>query len=455
MQRFKNKIIVIVMAVIVFSTGIFGIGSMRSKISYALTPEFNEHKNCDTIYYFSDSTTEFRDMAEGMAGDDYRIIFDIKYLITEQELAYLLYSGYFWGFEQSNRSIAVIEIKTMRPDSLLLENLFACLKAQGCWVMFISPYAEGYNDLTGYDTVMPCNKDNYNLFIKQCISEMMGYNEKIRNDTTLFIDGRFLGIDYDLEDCDLAQLCSNSSTLRKMLCYMCYGCKADEANFEKQLYEQIWQVYQEYFVKDLGSELNYFKGDTNIDDYIAMWEKLQSYYFDFDEYFIQEHIEEYLTSYKEQVGFYFDEITKPLTDNNIHILAHVDGDRYIDLLKVYDYAGEYLPAGKEYYFSDYEQFKSGFDQSYLTENLCAMGIWNLKSDYYDFLYNTQYEIYYSVCIGHILPVYIWEEQPIIWADDLIIQSDTMMREDAGEADEYDEEELKAMFEEAFLEILGK
>lgn len=453
MQGLKNKIVVTVIAIIVLITGIFGVGSMQSKNSYALPLDFKEFSKCDTLYYFSDSSPAFRDMAEGMAGYDYRVFFDVKSLITEQELAYLLYSGYFWGFEQSYRNVAIIEIKTMQPDSLLLENLFACFKAQGCRVMFISPYAGEYGSLSNCDTIMPCNKDKYSLYVKRSICSMSGANGYMRDNTLLLLDGRFAGIYYDLGNYDLSRLYYRTNTMRRILCYMNYGWDADESDFEKQLYENIWSIYMEYVMYDYGFDLNYFDGDTNIDDYIAMWTQIKENDPDFEERFRQVYLEEYLAKFNEYTDLYYSEIAKSLAKRNIHILMHADGDLHVDLFYKDD-DGEYSVIGKEYHFKqdDVEIFLDTIAE-WGIEYLYEMGIWYLKPELYYFIWNIQKALSEGASFLDINPAFIWEAMPIIWGDGPIVISDTMMREEAGEYDEYVQEELEYIFEEKLLELL--
>lgn len=144
MKTLKKRL-AIVLSLILFMTGIFAMGGIAaSKKADALSPNYY---GGDTVYYFSDSTPILNDNEVRSVAGNMDVVYDIQSLISSQRLAYLVYTGYFWGFDDSSNTVVIVEIKAMKPDSHTLRDLFACLQYQNCKVIFISAYEEysGFN----------------------------------------------------------------------------------------------------------------------------------------------------------------------------------------------------------------------------------------------------------------------------------------------------------------------
>lgn len=433
----------------VILTGFGSAGGATRKVN-ALSPDYPKINTPMTnIYYFSDSAPAFSEILDSYIG--LNVTYDIQYLLTPQELTYMLYSGYFWGFNQRNMNIVIIEIKTIKPDPMILENLFECLKLQGCKVMFISPYQPEFGDLSFADVSMPCNMDKYSRFLKNAIKTMLNANGILEN-TTILIDGRFIGIDGVSELYDIAELCAASSTLRRLLLYMFYNCNtAQEKNFEKDMYEEIWDLSQDILGNN-RSHYNYFYDSTNISDYVDFWKELYTNGYEYINNFQLDIDTTFTSGRKNQIGLYYENIVNELNGRNINILAHVDGTLYVDI----------LGGLTNYNFSTYSDVFDEFDPN--GRSVYSMGIWQLKSEFYALLSSIQAEVnhYINDYPSVSEKPYIWVVDPLITAPgglEIILEDQLQeinsenCREDA-DCTEYDKEMLNEMFLEYLDFLLG-
>ena len=81
-------------------TGFGSAGGATKKVN-ALSADYPKTNTPMTnIYYFSDSAPAFGEIFDSYIG--LNVTYDIQYLLTPQELTYMLYSGYFWGFNQNS-----------------------------------------------------------------------------------------------------------------------------------------------------------------------------------------------------------------------------------------------------------------------------------------------------------------------------------------------------------------
>jgi hypothetical protein len=431
------------------------------------------------IYYFSDSEPAFSDEIKGY------VYYDIHPLITQQELAFLIYSGYFWGLGNGNTELTsvIIEIKTMQPDQFLMEQLFHCLGEQGLKVVFICPYIfdMGYTQGDGEDTftALPCNFDDYALFFDHNIECM---NDASLGNTlypsTIFIDGRFFGLDSIQEEYNLLNYWA-SSTVRRILYDIV--CNAIDDGSEKpipdgNIFEKLWTYYcKSDFIDSAtgGCTLKYFDDFPDIDDYIEMWKAIEEsvgyygngYGYSGSAYGQLESFKEEMTNaFKTAVGEYYKEFLlnySPVEDaKKIHILAHVDGNEYIDLIKYIDLNDlEEDPLTGElnlnnffkadvYNFSTLDEFFDIAEMNLFNlKNIYAIGIYELKADFYKFLHSFQN---YRQNSGLELPVFLWGEIP--WGEGSgeydgleIIASASIVDYYYDDIPHYDETKLKNIF----------
>ncbi len=407
------------------------------------------------IYYFSDSAPAFGEIFDSYIG--LNVTYDIQYLLTPQELTYMLYSGYFWGFNQNNMNIVIIEIKTIKPDPVVLENLFECLKLQGCKVMFISPYQPEFGDLSFADASMPCDMDKYSRFLKNTIKTMLSANGILEN-TTILIDGRFIGIDGVPESYNIAELCAASSTLRRLLLYMFYNCNtAAEKDFEKDMYEGIWDLSQNILGSDNRSDHNYFHDSTKISDYIDFWKDLYTNGYEYINNFQLDTNSTFTSGRKNKIGLYYNDIVNVLNGRNINILAHVGGTLYVDILG--DLTNNL--SANLYNFSTCSDVFDEFDPN--GRSVYSMGISRLKNEFYTLLYSIQEDTPNNDQHSGVRRfTYLWIVDPItIGSDGLNVVEEDQLQEinsencqEDADCTEYDEEVLNEMFLDYLDFLLG-
>ncbi len=452
MQNIKNRLTVAITVFVLFVTGAIAVGGdvQRPRDAEALSPDYIAEY--ETIYYFSDSTPTFKDHAY-LSG--YNTVFDVKPFMTVEELKYMIYTGYFWGFVNTyNIPIVIVELKAMIPDSEVLRVLFACLRAQGCKIMFISPYVDMLDGVEA-DITMRCNTDKHYKFIQNSVKAMADDQGVVYDETTLLLDGRMIGA---YRNFDIAERYKYSSYLRALLLNMRHGCSAYGGyEYEYTLYSRLWQVYGEYVMANCGYELDYFNGDTDIEPYIEMWQEIIERYPTMLNDIWQGNDEYYNERYREELNIYLDEeIAQYFNGKNIHILVNVDGaersNLYIDML----YSVAEYPQYVEYIFSDYQQF--GNTIPFNITFLYGMGQWRLELDFYSLLCSLQDNL---GDLNDILddetneqkfpiarmPVFIWEVDPIETGDDglEIITSDELESMYDDQLENIEEEILVDLF----------
>ena len=456
MKTLKKRL-AIVLSLILFMTGIFAMGGIAaSKKADALSPNYY---GGDTVYYFSDSTPILNDNEVRSVAGNMDVVYDIQSLISSQRLAYLVYTGYFWGFDDSSNTVVIVEIKAMKPDSYTLRDLFACLQYQNCKVIFISAYEEYEYDDPGLfmefvNWFMPCNKDKFGRFLDYSIIDMarqnVGYSfgdfgdwaeiwynndwSDIWAETCILLDGRFIGIYDSYINYDAKSSLAYSTFLQRMILDMRYGPFEDErADFEFNMYRKLWQFYADYYLAEWGYNSDY--SEIDIWQLMEIWRDSG---FNYEDFFLN-YGEEYQEYYRDVVWNYFAEggdegfegIFNVFFERNTHILVHIPySDLFWDITNSAENTEDFI-----YEFTDVETLYEYFGEV----RLYAMGIWILDGSFYDFLLNAQQ---YLSNYGSKLPIYIWERDPIIWGGDLeIITSDNLFS-DYDLSDEYDEEYLK-------------
>ncbi|MCI8413334.1 MAG: hypothetical protein HFE47_04475 [Clostridia bacterium] len=469
MKALRQKITIVAMVAVFAATGFVILQSGKTKSAQALSSDY-EYGERPVIYYFSDSEPLYTEAVCENA-PQYRLVIDKQEFLTPQKLAYMVYGGYFWDFESYMRNVVIIELKAMIPDPVLLENLFTCLHMQNCTVLFISPYVNRteYMNL-GADMRLACNADVYGNFIRNFVRAMNepGKKNSVRANSVILLDGEMAGIDGYKNEYDLTELCANSPALRRLLLGMYYGYDSGRENvFETELYQELWQVYYEHNMAYHGDSLNYFEGDTNIADYVNFWNKV---YADNMECYgnfwnvLHAYGEQELAACRSAFENYYDSLVCGLYKKNIHILAHTEENLFLDI--------PCLCTENEDIFTIQNIHSLEDIGAYVTDikYVCGVGIWQLKKEFYDLLYDIQQTVNdmnadrvngtyeeTGTWLDSIIrfPIYIWEREPMEWDENgLEIINQDMLQEMYGEPDEidYDEQELLEAFVDCLNEI---
>jgi hypothetical protein len=438
-----------------------------------------------TLYYFSDSTPYFSDVITADTVYCNYVYYDVHPLITEQELAFLIYSGYFWGFNETTITTVIIEIKTMKPDQDLLEQLFKCIESQQRKVLFICPYiySMGYDVGTGEGsfTAMPCNFDRYSVFIDHSIRYMNDADVgNTLSPSTIFIDGRLFGLDSIQEEYNLLDYWA-SSTVRRIFYDIAYNVIDDDSEKpipDGNIFEKLWTYYcKSDFIDSAtgGCTLKYFDDFPDIDDYIKMWEKIEQtvgyygngYGYSGSAYEQLELFKEEMTNaFKGFVGEYYKELlVKYFSNENnekIHILAHVAGNEYIDLTKYLDSDNsteDSLTDESNFFKADVYNFSTlneFFDVAEMNQfnlkNIYAIGIYRLKSDFYNFLKKLQD---YRDDFYMDLPILLWRVDSCVEGEDdglRVILDDEIINYYEDDFPFFDEDWLKELFKKTLQNL---
>lgn len=453
----------IVTAVIVIPTG------KRQKAN-ALCMDEGCYYPGTNIYYFSDSpvTSAYQEFFE-----DFRcsIIYDTHPYITIQELQYMFYSGYFWGFTPP--CMVVLELKAMKPPITLLTNLIKCFRMQNCGVILITPYMSDfgtmwstYGEDDSFDYVSGVTYDKFALYLQDSVLYMLNNNGQMKDKSTIFMDGRIVGLEGVTEDYDVLSgnidIWMYQKAFTRLLHYMYYGVTFeieddiisdvyfDEANFMKPLYMDLWDEYMEsvYSYNDSSLELDYFNSEqTDVALYRNIWNArlnagrgsyhwnyMRDYIYDYNDSLDTSHYEDYYSLYQD----FYQGIINNLFNRNIHIIAHLGGTKYIDLLS-WEVLDSNLNTPYTYTFDSCASFGNLYqDYSYLDnytyslDYVYGMGIWYFKTQFYNYLKDVQDHwdvVKPQYNILNDFPIFIYEEDPITWSDSgLTIISNSPMRE---------------------------
>ena len=461
MKKIKKSIISMFMAFVLMFSFLLPIGQVNTKKASALSPDYMPVETMPTVYYFSDSQPTFKDYLDQQIG--LNVIYDTQYFITSQELAFMLYTGYFWGFNQESTNIVIIEIKAIKPDYFILNELFECLQYQGCKVMFISPYQPEFvsGEVLEYvDASMPCNQDLYMRFIKNSIRSMLNTDGCFLDNTTILLDGRFIKRNGLSATADFSEVCAESMVYKRLLLYITYNADSyAEPEFEDELYQGLWGSFQQ----STGTTLDYFEEDTEISAYYGFWEGSAD---SIEGYFQQYYEGHYLA----QVRLYYGQMIEDLYSRNIHILTHIGGTQYIDILEMNNASINDIWEMRSYAISvsSYYTTLFGAEAPFLIEYLYAIGIWYLQEEYYDLTYSIASnitDIYNEFGVDLTgFAVYIWEEDPFVDAGEgLPVVREGDLHEEYGTnacnscnncADclEYEQSYLENLFEDLFTDL---
>lgn len=426
MKRTRNFVVALLFTLLTLFPGFMP----KTREAKALSSDYFLYSDYNNVYYFSDSTPAFKDIYEANF-TSVPITYDIHPLMTNQELAFLLYSGYFWGFNRSVNNMVIIEIKSAMPDPVVLQNLFACLHEQGCKVFFISSYISelGDTDITQYaDASLLCNMDKYSRYLKNAVKGMLGDDGLLRDGTSVLMSGKFFGLQEVNEVPEFAVLCKNSPTLRRLLLNMYYNCdKYSEPIFEETLYKQLWQTFKSLFFGGAGwdIDLDYFS-DPDMSTYIENWRYIEdrSMCSPWEYYASQDEYQDFQTAFTTEIGVYYGNIADQLRDRDIHLLANVKASQYVDLL-------DYEPGSViGYTFEDYENVYGYF--SFGTHYFYSMGITSLTKEFKKLLENIQIDMPAGMYENVNRIPYIWEDDPIVWGGSLIMMLEDEMQDTYGD-----------------------
>lgn len=447
----------------------------------------------DCLYYFSDSTPNSEYYAEATSAGIPQTIIDTRYGLTEQELAYLLYSGYFWGFEDSNKNLVVLEFKTMYVSPSLLGNLCYCLKQQGCHVTLLTPYY--YSSIENCDTIRIVEYDELDRFFKDCAIDMLDDNGQLRNKTSILIDGRFFNLNsLGEEEYDVVEACRGTAPfLSRLLMLMYYGRTVvrdengeridsyyNESVFAREMYVELWELFEDYYMEEYAYSLNYFEDDViEMDSYLEMWQDIYETRTSANRYlnnYYDDYSEQHQDNFDDIVNNYYATVIKNLYNiKQAHIFAHVTGNTYIDLLNITnltDYDDVIVggivdePEPNIYTFTDFDCFSDLFvsttqyigQYDFEINYLYAMTRYYMKDEFYDLCYDIQgaldstsleesvLSLLYRCGIMNDFPIFVYVVDPlVIGPNGLRVKTHIQLREQQNEEDaflpEYKAEEI--------------
>lgn len=411
MKILHKKLTSLLLSLILLITGLLSVGMLGGLQKE--TARADEPTNySSSVYYFSDSEPLMSEEAVSGVLGSYPVYYDIHYLSSQQELKYLLYTGYFWRFAGSYDVTLVIQITSFTPDDQILNDLAICFDRQDCkklmWLIYGKP-----ND---FNVTIP--EDNFSIFLKEPF-ELGACLYNIPNNTALLIDGRLLGLYYDEPDFSPLPLLKYS-TLRKLYEYLFFGLNDQKIiAHEEDFFGALWEFYRDNYLEYCGLDQE-FGEITNIENYIEIWNSRYTDYGVSNSEFWEINREEYESFLYDTIRQYFTESDafNDLTSRNVHFFAHVPNsalgkdNSFFDLFNggkqsfdTYAELFDYLEMGSDY-------------PGYSPITVCAMAQWMMTNEFYDFLYDAQGAIanksYDFVWNIDELPVYLWKVDPIEW-----------------------------------------
>lgn len=436
----KKRFTAIAVALLLVIASIVTVNGFRVGKPAALSAGYCNDGQTTDVYYFSDSAPIFVEGVPEHILD--KTFYDIHRGLSVAEFEFLVYGGYFMGFDDYYpRAVVVIQLATIKPSEQTLNDLFYCLHYQNCLVMFLSPFRNEYVNLN-CDKSIPCPLDDYDLFLRLSVRSMYYGNEiiidpnshnapgdnpddpgtgstpeigsdpipdiihdkcpdgkAIPDNTVLFLDGRLLGIFDDCDNLDIRNAYMYSRSFRRLLAYMRYGYdKYDYNPCEELIYDYLWDAYTDLAVfREYEITLN--KWDIN--STISAWEKLNScgaadrwndFWFAYNSFYYDDRYDEvyseFYDSYMYIIGeCYYSEYVSYFIPKNMHIYAHAYEYTYFSAFELDDNGSGASFGCVRYDFIDCTDFLSKVARP--IDYIYAIGIYPLKQEYYDFLYNFQ------------------------------------------------------------------
>lgn len=224
----------------------FCVGAQQAE---ALSPNYNNTQN--TIYYFFDYYPSIEKDVITSSFSGYNVVYDAQW-VDKTEFEELVNDDYFYGF--ATGCIVVIDIKTFKPNPVVLNNLFFNLhEIQECSTMFITPYAQQDFSSTAFLSYV----DKYNVtdfekmrcFVEYIQTEFIIYNGEMA-DTTILLDNRLANIDSTNWNVSMNQLVDRSPFLR--IFYDNLYFYGDEVNSYAEFASLLYSQYNIRFLVHLG-----------------------------------------------------------------------------------------------------------------------------------------------------------------------------------------------------------
>lgn len=243
MKILKRKFVAIILAAAALFAGIFTVGWIPNQKAGALAPGYKGEP--ETIYYFTDyyQTVTYKELKAEFGS--YHILYD-RQTVNEQEFADMVYNGYFEGFNFGT-CVVIIDIKTFKPDSCVLYELFSDLQQnQGCITAFVTIYSKSdYTDTTFLDYVNIFINDwemtRLKNFLNNAFIDLVNRNGTI-NSTAYLIDSYLVDVN-NFYGADINTLCNHSLFLQMFLkqLYYRFGGSGDPT------YEEIANLLRDYY----------------------------------------------------------------------------------------------------------------------------------------------------------------------------------------------------------------
>lgn len=352
-------------------------------------------------------------------------VIDQHNLLSEQELRYMLYTGYFWGFkfdpnleESKYNNVVVIELRTFKPSETTMINFVNCFRYQKAKVIFASPFFRDYS--SSLDCIMlPTNFDDYAAFLRNTIriqEKRQETNDDLPTDvTTLLLSDDYLLNSTETEITNnFNSVLRRSSHLRRLLSYYNYGLDLDTGiKYEKEFFSQMWR---NFFTERLSRENNTSPDEQfTIDDFDSFdddeEEMIISDYENFWNYVVNNRIsggysswapisledERFLAIYESNLHTYYrrfigrvtetdsdssdTENFESLCEKGVFVYAHI-GESIFDF-----YRFELIPSD---YFSNVYSFASNNtqvdvngEQRLATSKMLMISTWRATDDFYN------------------------------------------------------------------------
>lgn len=192
-------------------------------LNVSATPDDDDVEPIANLYYFNDYYPTVPKSQMDEEHPDISSIYDHKW-IDSSDFTTMVFNDYFESIAYG--TIVVIDIKSFKPETSILYDLFSSLKDRGCMTIFVTIYEEeDFNDTDFMDYV-----DEYVVSEFQRLRNFLRLHFEWVKDTNLqfgadeysplqntvfFIDGRL--INDEEYSSDIENLCADSPFLRIML----------------------------------------------------------------------------------------------------------------------------------------------------------------------------------------------------------------------------------------------
>ncbi len=430
MKTTTKKLTAILLCLLLFLTGIATLFAVRPQKAEAFANE--EIDYTDSIYYFSDSKRVLSNEELDSVRGNSKIFYDFHRLTSAQEFKYLLYTGYFWRFTESENVTVIIQINTVTLDQQMWDDLALCLSEQKkCKPLFIT--TENNREYVRKPFI--CLESGFNYFLQKPFNLCLIENEMFKANSALFVEGSLAGI-YGSDTVDLYSLLYRNAPLHRLLNHMFFGIDENQfESFDAGLYARLWEFYDDNFLEYYGYNYSFYEDIPNISDLISVWVRADETHEEYAEDpnnrgFWETHQEEYREFYIQTTANYYQEYNYfSNLPENVHLFANAEGNIYFDLLD-FDGSGN----AKKYTFDDYSQLFDFLDPdvSLLSDaydplpsvpervpiTVCGMAAWIITKEFYNLLYAAQKAAQnkpdgFNWNIDDV-PVYMWEVSNVSW-----------------------------------------